>query len=1249
MLALPFKKVPENDEEKVEFVKIVGKWVEEEFGEGEASRYRVRLRSVDTARNAALEAIAELVKQQGLAAEAVGQRTQVNELSNDGEANERLLKPLRRYAFELLSIERRTECDLSGISWQDAWPKEETSSSSFASGGKRLLAALKKKSNDNFTAYNTVVQGGLSLERWSLLYNLACAETIAGAGLERGSEQGIRAACRHFQRAAGIFSYLRKSAQNQTSSEISSQRDSTPAALLIAENTALAQAQACFYEKAIASEQVNAGVVAKLAAQAAAYYWRARAALPTPSGLVGSNLEDTSRTPPTTSDTPFLPPGQTTDTMNDPVLVSSTVSSTQHEREHFPSLQTQRSLIMKQWPRAPEYVEKTSSKLTEAHEAWAIHLEFQARCFEAASALWSSRKIGQDASNSGNGYGLQLSWLRRCGRWCSSALIVAELDGSRVTAEAARGATGLREHAAAQFSALERDNDTIYRERLPEDNELPLVHGVPLAKPAKPESWLVGCSGSSPARVALCAQQAVSGGGFKLRPSALRGLLPRSARSAVAAHAENAQRAARQALALAADGDDLERAALASLELPQALNDLDDCSSFAHHGALPESLTRRAAEAMPDQTPAEQSLRGAYGRLESARSKALVAIEEAAKIVLPNEDNDSIHDTQASTRLSRMLGIPDAEDSSPKTAKQRQELRELKEQTSLGAKTDAALMARLDDAEVVASLAALDEAMERHRGNQSPQKTQSVGEEVTLAVAECRAALTRLRANGEEWTKAARQLEIAATQEAQAAVDALDSLADAGLPLLAHHEPYDSDILSSSADESTTDDEEPPWLVPTVHTNIRRSISRNLDASAAIRLFLETRFKRIIETPAAQAQACAEKQHELVEALAAARHECSAAARRDSAARAARDALTRVADGARNMEQLALSLAEGASFYLELQRRAHALANGEFTRSIQSPNLHVPITNSVDTSISFNAATSFDPPPPPQSVGANQSPRYLQRLETPPATEPTMLYAGFSESPLLNHEQISNRLKQEQEDEALARRLAAEDQALPAYQQIPNYQPQEKIESSYQEPAVPIYHQQETSPSYQHEEIHTVPSVTPSSIVSRYEPQPRPVYDEQPVSRTTIPLAGEDLVAKILGNSSFRNIPPPYSEPPRPSVTDQEAADLELARRLDREEREEAAKQGTNRAPSYSSVPPPAYQKPFSEPPAYPSPPTSRQETKPAVYQYHLPSPPPADDAPPSAFDVKGNASNYDAPPSAFGGGSTSYATPPSM
>ena len=149
---------------------------------------------------------------------------------------------------------------------------------------------------DAFRSGDKTSRPELAFESACVLFNLAAALSHAAKLEDRSSPTGLRAACQAFQRAAGALGLLLPllaesgggSAAGSSSSGTTTSDTATNAAAATADlhpkavsawrHLMLAQAQQCFYEKAVA-DAMKPQVVAKLAAQVSSSFEQAGAAL----------------------------------------------------------------------------------------------------------------------------------------------------------------------------------------------------------------------------------------------------------------------------------------------------------------------------------------------------------------------------------------------------------------------------------------------------------------------------------------------------------------------------------------------------------------------------------------------------------------------------------------------------------------------------------------------------------------------------------------------------------------------------------------------------------------------------------------------------------------------------------------------------------------------------------------------------------------------------------------------------------
>ncbi|OQS07182.1 programmed cell death 6-interacting protein [Thraustotheca clavata] len=119
---------------------------------------------------------------------------------------------------------------------------------------------------DSFCPRQKLTQNSIKFEQDSVMFLVGALESQSAVNCDRNTAEGLKAACHHFMQAAGAFSLIH-------SSQASGARtvDMSNEGLFMLINLMLAQAQACFYEKAI-KDKMKDGIKSKLATQAIAFY-----------------------------------------------------------------------------------------------------------------------------------------------------------------------------------------------------------------------------------------------------------------------------------------------------------------------------------------------------------------------------------------------------------------------------------------------------------------------------------------------------------------------------------------------------------------------------------------------------------------------------------------------------------------------------------------------------------------------------------------------------------------------------------------------------------------------------------------------------------------------------------------------------------------------------------------------------------------------------------------------------------------
>ncbi|KAL3661420.1 hypothetical protein V7S43_013623 [Phytophthora oleae] len=123
--------------------------------------------------------------------------------------------------------------------------------------------------NDSFCPRKKSTQTGVSFEKAAIMFNVGALESQLGVQTDRSTADGLKTACHHFMRTAGAFAEVKDNIVERTLGARTPDMSAEGLGLLT--YLMLAQAQACFYEKAI-KDQMKDAIKAKLVHQALDYY-----------------------------------------------------------------------------------------------------------------------------------------------------------------------------------------------------------------------------------------------------------------------------------------------------------------------------------------------------------------------------------------------------------------------------------------------------------------------------------------------------------------------------------------------------------------------------------------------------------------------------------------------------------------------------------------------------------------------------------------------------------------------------------------------------------------------------------------------------------------------------------------------------------------------------------------------------------------------------------------------------------------
>lgn len=129
--------------------------------------------------------------------------------------------------------------------------------------------------HDGFSAAKKESHANMYFDLAACLWNLGAFESVRGSRVDRSTDEGVRAASRHFQQAAGYFDYLREHVQINLTPTPSQLPCLSSDCLNMVKQLLLAQAQLCFYEKAVRDKKkdsMKSSIIAKLALQTSLFY-----------------------------------------------------------------------------------------------------------------------------------------------------------------------------------------------------------------------------------------------------------------------------------------------------------------------------------------------------------------------------------------------------------------------------------------------------------------------------------------------------------------------------------------------------------------------------------------------------------------------------------------------------------------------------------------------------------------------------------------------------------------------------------------------------------------------------------------------------------------------------------------------------------------------------------------------------------------------------------------------------------------
>ena len=126
------------------------------------------------------------------------------------------------------------------------------------------------------------------------------------------------------------------------------------------------------------------------------------------------------------------------------------------------------------------------------NKAWLSHANFQQHLYGAATAFKQSEALHAKAEAEHEGFGLEIAWLVRASNLIGKANEVASSRSSGLTDAERESAGSLADKISTKLEKRRRENNSIYMETIPRDEELQDVRPKAMAKPVPVSSLVKG-------------------------------------------------------------------------------------------------------------------------------------------------------------------------------------------------------------------------------------------------------------------------------------------------------------------------------------------------------------------------------------------------------------------------------------------------------------------------------------------------------------------------------------------------------------------------------------------------------------------------------------------------------------------------------------------------------------------------------------------------------------------------------------
>ncbi|SPO29573.1 related to RIM20 - protein involved in proteolytic activation of Rim101p [Ustilago trichophora] len=191
------------------------------------------------------------------------------------------IEPLLRYHAQLVFFSTKFPANINlSFPWSLSFPSSLPSWTSTISGAMEATKSAEAgpASGIAYATSDTVAHPDLAFERANLLFSLAALYSALGCAESRAEKQSIKRATAWFQNAAGVLQHIIDNLVEPTKHLSPPSIDLNPRLLSCIRDLMLAQAQECFWQKAVV-DRLKDATIAKLAEKVAEHYASALAAV----------------------------------------------------------------------------------------------------------------------------------------------------------------------------------------------------------------------------------------------------------------------------------------------------------------------------------------------------------------------------------------------------------------------------------------------------------------------------------------------------------------------------------------------------------------------------------------------------------------------------------------------------------------------------------------------------------------------------------------------------------------------------------------------------------------------------------------------------------------------------------------------------------------------------------------------------------------------------------------------------------